>query len=143
MNVDFINIKSYLENKEENIYIKMFYYSIIVGVLLIFAIVFSSCKKKNIYYENILYMKDNYVILSIDYNELEPIINKEKVIIIDNKKYNYVIKEINILDSNLVYQVKIDIKNNKELYENVFYKYKILLKEESLLNYIVRVIKGG
>lgn len=141
MNIDFENIKSYLENKEENIYLKMFYYSIIIGVLLILVVIYSSYKKKDVYYENVLYLKNNEVYLLVGYNELEHLTNS-KSIIVNDKLYNYSIKDIDLNENSLSYEVKIisgflDIK-----YENVFYKYKVLLREESILKYIARIVKG-
>lgn len=142
LNINFMNIKEYLDNKEENIFIKSFYYSIIIGVLLILVVVFSSYKKKDLYYENILYVKDNNIILTIPIEELELIVNNNKMIIYD-KTYLYKIEDIDTVNNdNLCYQVRIKFNYNDFNYSNVFFEYKILLKEESILRYIVRIIKG-
>lgn len=142
MNVDYVEIKEYLKNKEENIYLRTFVYSVIISVLLILVIVFSSYKKKDLYYEDVLYLKDGMIVLMINYENLE-YITSNKQLIINNKKYNYLIKEIDISESNnLYYEVKMVINMNDFKYQNVYYQYKILLKEESILKYIVRVLKG-
>jgi len=147
MNISFMNIKSYLDNKEENIFIKSFYYSVIIGVLLILIIVFSSYKKKDLYYENVLYIKDNNIILTIPINELELIVNNKKLIIYENE-YFYKILDIELVNKGeMYYQIKINLKGNnldynKFNYTDALFEYKILLKEESILRYIVRIIIG-
>lgn len=142
MNIDFVDIRSYLENKDEKIYIKVFLYSVIISVLLILVIVYSSCKKKDLFYENVLYVKNDEIILMINYEELEHI-TKNNQIIINDIKYNYLIKEIELSNSNnLYYEIKIFLNGSDFRYNNIYLKYKILLKEESILKYIVRVLKG-
>ena len=144
MNVDFVDIKSYIENKEQNIFIKAFIYSLIIGVLLIFVVVFSSYKKKNLYYKNVLYIENEQITLTIPMNELELIMNNNKMIIY-NKIYLYKIEDIVLVnDESCYYKVKISFNSNSNnfLYSNAVFEYKILLKEESILRYIVRVIKG-
>lgn len=142
MNINFLNIKSYLENKEENIFIKAFYYSVFIGVLLILVVVFSSYKKKDLYYENVLYVENNDIILTIPINELELIINNNKIIIYE-KQYLYKIDDIVIVnDNSLYYKIKIKLNYDSFNYSNVILDYKILLRKESILSYIVRIIKG-
>lgn len=141
MNIDFININTYLENKEENVFIKSFYYSAIIGVLLILVIVISSYKKKNTYYENILYIENNEIVLTVKYNELERIINN-KEIIINDKKYTYKINNIGINNGDMEYKINILLSDQNFLYNNVFTSYRILLNEESFWKYIVRTVKG-
>ncbi len=142
MNIEFINLKSYLESRERNIFIDAFWYSVIIGVLLILVVLFSSLKKKDVYYENTLYVENNEVILIVDYEKLELITNNREIII-NERSYYYQVKDISILsDNNLYYQIKILIDNYQNNFNNVILKYKILLREENILKYIVSVIKG-
>ena len=142
MDVNFSNIKSYLDNKEENIFIKAFYYSVLISVLLIFVVVFSSCQKKDLYYENVFYVENNEITLIIPINELELVLNNSKMIIY-NKTYQYQIDDINIVsDNGISYKIKIKFNCNDFEYSDAIFEYKILLKEESILQYIVRIIKG-
>lgn len=139
LNNEFINIRTYLENKDENVFTKSFYYSSIVGVLLILVVVFSSCQKKNTYYKDVLYIENNDIILTIKYDKLEHIVSNNEIIIYD-KTYTYRIDSISI-NNNMEYKIKI-LLNYNNLYNNVFLDYRILLNEESIWNYIVRVLKG-
>lgn len=141
MNIDFVRINDYLENKDENVLVRGFVYSSIVGVLLILVIVLSSLKKRDVYYENILYYENNNIVLYVNYNELDNILNYCKLKV-NNDEYSYYIKDINVIDlNNLKYQVFIGI-NRHNLRENVIYKYQILIKEESVLNYLIKVVRG-
>lgn len=142
MKVEFIELKSYLEHKEQNIFIKGFWYSIIISVLLILVILFSSCKKKNLYYENILFVENNAVFLTVNYNDFELINNNHKLII-NNELYNYSIKNTSVINNgNLYYQFEISINEQFFDIDNGIFKYKILLQEESILKYLVRIVKG-
>lgn len=140
MNIDYINIKTYLENKNENISLKAFWYSTIVGVLLILVIVFSCYQKKNLYYENILLIDNDKIILKINYQEIDKILANNKIII-NGIEYNYRINNIQFNQDDYNYKVNI-ILNVKLLINNGILDYKIPFDEESILNYIVRVMKG-
>lgn len=142
MNIEFTEINDYLENKEENIFIKAYWYSLIVGVLLILVVLIASFYKKNLYYENILLMESNEFVLTISYEDIGLIINNNQIII-GNDSYNYYVREVNILDSsNLTYQIRIFINGYSNYQSNIFYNYKILLRKETILEYLVRVLKG-
>ena len=142
MNVEFINLKAYLEEKEKNIFIKSFWYSITIGVLLILVVLFISYEKKDLYYENILIIENNAVFLNVNYNDWE-LIKNNKEIIIGDKRYNYHIKNINFVNNgNLYYQIEILINDRFVNIEQGLLEYKIFLREESILKYLVRVVKG-
>ena len=141
MNIEFTKLKDFLQNKDENIYIKAFYYSAIIGILLILVVLYSCCKKKNLYYENTLYIENNEIILTINYDKLEYITDNNKIIINGNV-YNYKVIDINIFNNgNIFYQIKISI-NSDIVLNDLILEYKIFLKEERVLEYIVRVLKG-
>lgn len=142
MNVEFNDIKDYLENKEDCIYLEAYWYSIIIGVLLILVVFISSCYKKNLYYKNILMIQNDMIILNIDYEDLGLIIDNNQIII-DDYSYDYQVLDVNILNaSNLSCEIRIFINEYINFDNKVFYQYKILLKEESILEYLVRVVKG-
>ena len=141
MNIEFTKLKDFLQNKDENIYIKAFYYSAIIGILLILVVLYSCCKKKNLYYENTLYIENNEIILTINYDKLEYITDNNKIIINGNV-YNYKVIDINIFNNgNIFYQIKISI-NSDVILNDIVLEYKIFIKEERVLEYIVRVLKG-
>ena len=141
MNIEFTKLKDFLQNKDENIYIKAFYYSAIIGILLILVVLYSCCKKKNLYYENTLYIENNEIILTVNYDKLEYITDNNKIIINGNV-YNYKVIDINIFNNgNIFYQIKISI-NSDVILNDIVLEYKIFIKEERVLEYIVRVLKG-
>lgn len=140
MNIDFINLKTYLENKEENVFIKGFCYSVIIGVLLILVIIFSCYQKKDLYYEDILFIDNSQLFFKINYQEIDKVLKNNEIIIHDNK-YCYRVRNIIFDNNSYNYQVSIILDDNL-LIDNGILDYKILIKEESILKYIVRVMKG-
>lgn len=141
MNIDFITMDEYLEEKKEMFGNKVFYYSTIVGVLLIMLIVYCTIKNKDSFYENVFFVQNDRIVLLIDYNKLEHLISNN-YLIYKEKKYYYSIKEINLIEENLIYEVSILLNYNGKFYENVLYKYQIFICRENMLNYFGRIIKG-
>jgi len=141
MAFDFIDIKTYLQNKSENIFLKGFWYSIIVSVLLIIIIFISSIMKKDLYYKDVLIIDDYSVYLIVNYTELD-LINNNNKIIINEKTYSYYVDNVNLISDNLHYQIKILINEPFYKFRYGSYEYKIFLQEESLLSSFVRVMKG-
>ena len=141
MNIETLEIKGYCKN-ENNIEIRIFLYSLVVGSLLVCLIVLMSFLNKDLYYQNTLIINSNQTaMINVLINDLN-IIKNNNYLIIDNKKYYYNILDIELVnDINLYYQV--NIKLNSDLLVNSINSCKILVNKESIFNYIVRIIKGG
>ena len=141
MNVETFE-KDSLKVRTGNIDTRIFVYSSVVGFLLVFLIVIICLLKKDLYYQNELVIinheKALLNILPMDLN----IIEKNKYLELNNHKYYYNIEKIELINTNpIYYQVTLSIKN--ELLVNSINSCKILLRKENMLNYIVRIIKGG
>lgn len=141
MNIETLEIKGYCKN-ENNIEIRIFLYSLVVGSLLVCLIVLMSFLNKDLYYQNTLIINSHQTaMINVLINDLN-IIKNNNYLIIDNKKYYYNILDIELVnDINLYYQV--NIKLNSDLLVNSINSCKILVNKESIFNYIVRIIKGG
>lgn len=141
MNIDTVEVKNYYKN-EINIEIKIFIYSLVVGFLLVCLIVLMNLLKKDMYYQNSLIINTNQsAIINVLLDDLN-IIKNNNYLIIDNKKYYYNILDIELInDLNLYYQVNLNL--NSDLLVNSINSCKILVRKESLFNYIIRIVKGG
>jgi len=136
-----IEIKDYYKN-EVCLETKVFIYSLVIGFLLVLLIVIMNFLKKDLYYENNLIIESNqHAMINVLLGDLK-IVENNSYLIIDNRKYYYKIKEIEIInDINLYYRIKLQLDNN--LLVNSINSCKILVRKENIFNYIVRVIKGG
>ena len=139
MNIETSFIKDYNKDRIE---IKAFVYSIVVGSLLVCLIVSMNLLKKDLYYKNnIVIESDQYAVINVLYSDLN-IIKNNNYVIINNKKYHYSIKEIELIkDINLYYRIYLNLNN--DLLINSINPYKILVRKESIFSYIVRIIEGG
>jgi len=136
-----IEIKDYYKN-EVCLETKVFIYSLVIGFLLVLLIVIMNFLKKDLYYENNLIIESNqHAMINVLLGDLK-IVENNSYLIIDNRKYYYKIKEIEIInDINLYYRIKLQLDNN--LLVNSINSCKILVRKENIFNYIVREIKGG
>lgn len=142
MNVDNIEIVSYDKNSKVSLELKVFLCSLVVGFLLVCLVVVMNLLKKDLYYQNNLIIISNHnVMFNVLKDDLD-IIKDNSYLIIDNKKYYYHISSIELVnDINVYYRVNLDLDNN--LLVNSINSFRILIREESLFNYIVRIVRGG
>ena len=141
MNIETIKVKDYYKN-ESNIEIKVFMYSLVVGSLLVWLMILMIFLKKDLYYQNSLIINSNQnAMINVLLDDLS-IIKNNNYLIIDNKKYYYDVLDIKLVDNlNLYYRVNLNL--NSDLLVNSINSCKILVRKESLFNYIVRIVKGG
>jgi len=141
MNVEMFKKNSLNENKN-SVEIKIFMYSAVVGFLLIILIVVMSIVEKNLYYQNsLIIINEKRALLNVLPMDLS-ILEKNKYMLIDNKKYYYKIEEIELInENNIYYQIILDMNN--DLLINSINSCKILIRKEKMFNYITRIIRGG
>lgn len=122
--------------KKSNIYTSLFVIIIISTIILLIIL------KKNLYYENDIYVDHNNKIsyvLKQDYDYLQ----NNNFITINNKKYFYRINLIELInDTTIYYKVYLEIEG-LDIPPGSIQKYRVLVKKESILNYIVRIMKGA
>lgn len=115
-------------------------YTLIFILILISMTILLLLMKKNLYYENDLYISDinkTTYILKQDYDYIK----NNNYITINNRNYFYKIKEIELInDTTIYYKVYLDI--DLDIPKGSIQNYKILVKKESILNYIIRIMKG-
>lgn len=141
MNIETLDI-NLMKKNNKSIENKLFIYCSVVGFLLIFLAVIMCLSNKDLYYQNnVFIVNQKQAILYVMPNDLN-IIKDNKFLVIDNNKYYYEINKIDLIsDKSLYYQINLYMKN--DLLINSFSSYKILLRKESLLSYMLRIIKGG
>ena len=115
-------------------------YTLIFILILISMTILLLLMKKNLYYENDLYISDinkTTYILKQDYDYIK----NNNYITINNRNYFYKIKEIELInDTTIYYKVYLDI--DLDIPKGSIQNYKILVKKENILNYIIRIMKG-
>lgn len=141
MNIETLDI-NLMKKNNKSIENKLFIYCSVVGFLLIFLAVIMCLSNKDLYYQNnVFIVNQKQAILYVMPNDLN-IIKDNKFLVINNNKYYYEINKIDLIsDKSLYYQINLYMKN--DLLINSFSSYKILLRKESLLSYMLRIIKGG
>lgn len=141
MNVAMFEQYNSSENKND-IEVKIFMYSAVVGFLLIILLIVMNKLDKDLYYQNNLIIINNKsTLLNVLPMDLR-IIEKNNYLMIDNKKYYYNIEKIELINENSVYyQIILDMQN--DLLVNSLKSCKILIRKEKMFNYIIRIIKGG
>lgn len=122
--------------KKSNNYTSLFVIIIISTMILLIIL------KKNLYYENDIYVDHNNKIsyvLKQDYDYLQ----NNNFITINNKKYFYRVNLIELInDTTIYYKVYLEIEG-LDIPPGSIQKYRVLVKKESILNYIVRIMKGA
>ena len=108
----------------------------IFGITVFFLIVSLFLLSKNYYYENVMIIKDDKVLLVVDKKIINDITKKSKIIVNDISS-NYSINNI-ISDGDICY---IDIKLETNIINNQNMKYKIFLRKERMIEYFIRIIK--
>lgn len=141
MNVAMFEQYNSSENKND-IEVKIFMYSAVVGFLLIILLIVMNKLDKDLYYQNNLIIINNKsTLLNVLPMDLR-IIENNNYLMIDNKKYYYNIEKIELINENSVYyQIILDMQN--DLLVNSLKSCKILIRKEKMFNYIIRIIKGG
>ena len=141
MNVAMFEQYNSSENKND-IEVKIFMYSTVVGFLLIILLIVMNKLDKDLYYQNNLIIINNKsTLLNVLPMDLS-IIENNNYLMIDNKKYYYNIEKIELINENSVYyQIILDMQN--DLLVNSLKSCKILIRKEKMFNNIIRIIKGG
>ena len=117
-----------------NYFNKRYLKIIIVIVIILFLVLFLI--KKNYYYENDIIQNSDGIILLVDKDMINSI-KRQRTIVINNIESDYDINKV-INDKDICYleiNLKTDIKNIEKA------KYKIFLGKETILEYIIRIIK--
>ena len=116
-------------------------YLVIIIISLMIVFLYLVFNKKNIYYENELMVLDhNYVVTYILKSDLSYLNNHNKLLI-DNKEYSYKIKDLELISGiETYYKVQMELKN--DFLKNSFNNYKVIVRKENLLKYIIRLMKG-
>lgn len=142
MDINYVNMEELREIADDKLDIRVFLSHFFIILFLSLIIVLMFYCKKNMYYEsNLLVTNDNEVMLKSNFEKVEKIINREEIIIND-KTISYQVKKV-MVDSDYNYLVYLDINLGQLNIINALLPGKILLKEENLINYFIRVIKGG
>ena len=116
-------------------------YLVIIIISMVIVILYLFFSKKNIYYENELMVLDhNYAVTYILKSDLS-YLNSHSRLIVDNKEYDYKIKDLELISGiETYYKVQIELKN--DFLKNSFNNYKVIIRKENLLKYIIRLMKG-
>ena len=142
MDINYVNMEELREIMDDKLDIGVFLSHFFIILFLSLIIVLMFYCKKNMYYEsNLLVTNDNEVMLKSNFEKVEKIINREEIIIND-KTISYQVKKV-MVDSDYNYLVYLDINLGQLNIINALLPGKILLKEENLINYFIRVIRGG
>lgn len=112
-------------------YLFFFFLCLLIIILMLTLI------KKKLVYQNMIDIDANKGVLLVEKHYLEKVKNKNKILLNDIS-YDYNIEKIEEKDN--VYLITISFPYEINL--NVNY-YQILLEEESIIKYIIRIIKGG
>ena len=110
--------------------------NIVIVLLIIILIILGLLIQKKYYYINKVTKVGNNVVLVVEKEYLK-IIKKTNKIIIDNIESDYSINKEEVLDE--IVFLYVDIKKTINIESNN--TYKIYLGKESLLEYIIRVVK--
>lgn len=114
-----------------------FKYNVVFAIILLIIVFSLLFIKKKYYYQNIINFKDNKNAILMVNNENIEIVKKHNELIFNNLSMKYYIDNIEENDNNYLVSVHFDIGIN--IQDNV---YKILLYDETLIKYIIRVIGG-
>ncbi len=137
-----MNISEYEEFDDNKLYLKTFIYSFVVGFLLVLCIIGLIYLKKNTYYENKLIVDSNETMTYVLKEDVNKIVNNHELMI-NQKKYYYKINELELInDVNPGYLVRLKIYNFDNYVKDSNLEYKVLVKKESIFNYLLRIIGG-
>ena len=129
-----INIFNSLDRKVFNI---VFKYNIIFLMILLINTFMLILWKKDYYMENIINFIDNKNALIITNKKDFNMVSKSNKLWLNNGEFMYYIDKVEEREKDYVLNVHF---NNEILTKAPVYK--ILLKKESMLEYIIRIIKG-
>ena len=109
---------------------------LMLSLIIIIAILILVVKKR--YYQNLIYyVNDKKISIIVDTKNLNKVKNN-KYITIDGVDYKYNIDKIEKKDNFYIVTIdmSLNLKSNSETY-------KILLEKENLLQYLIRITRGG
>lgn len=109
---------------------------IVMFLALVIMIMLFTIKKDHYYVNTITKVGDEYVLV-VEKDKLNNILGKNKITI-NNKEMNFSINKKEVLEE--VSFLYIKIENNIEIKQNS--TYKIHLGKESLIEYIIRIVKN-
>ena len=141
--IERLNWKVKMKNLFDNDYIKIndaaFRYVVIIIILLTILIIGLNVLKKDYYYQNIVKIKEKEkVILIVDKKYINKI-KENSEIIINDIIMNYNIEKIEEIENMYYVTIKLECEVDLEKVST----YKILLSKEKYISYFIRIIKGG
>lgn len=131
----------------KTISIKTLSFTLIILFVFILLIIYSFNKNYEKYYTVVGCYNDSNVSLYVEIDKINSII-KNNYLLIDNKKYEYIVYSIDeeiINDNNKNYQ-KVNIKLNlddKYRINNYLFEVKILKERKKVILYLKDILKGG
>ena len=129
-----INIFNDIDRKIFNIAFK---YNIIFLIVLLIVVFTLVLWKKDYYYENIINFIDNKSALIVVNKKNINMVNNNKTLLLNNMEIKYYIDKIEERENDYILTIHFD---NDIVTKTPIYK--ILLKKESLLEYVIRIIIG-
>ena len=137
-----MNLFDYNELDDRQLYKRSIGSSFIVAFFIVCLIIFLIIYQKKMYYESELVIDNNYAITYILKEDLH-YLTKNHSIEINKNNYFYKIDEIELINEARVgYLVKMKIYSLDNYQKETSLNYRVLVKEESLFNYLFRVIGG-
>lgn len=123
---------------DRELMVDSFKYNVTIFTILLIIISLSFFIKKKFFYQNTInYVDNKNAILLVDKQNIN-IVKEYQELIINNLSMNYNIDTIEENDNYYLVKIHFDIEiNSKALL------YKIMLQDETLIKYIIRIIKGG
>ncbi len=148
MNVNWIDIKDYWQNKKLELKIPYFKYLLLI-IIPFFAlmIIIFKCFYSQYYLNEGLVTERNNLIINVNPKDLNKILQHEKILIA-NQTYLYKVTNISekyLYQEGIIYQtlnLKINLDKSINL-KNYNTKIRILVARKRLINILLELIKGG
>ena len=112
------------------------FYLIVLIVITIIIILTLLTAERDYYYENIISLIDNKIVLIVEKKHINDIKNSKKILV-NGIESSYSINKIT--PEKEVCLIDISLKPNIAIDKN--YKYKILIRKEKIIEYIIRIIE--
>lgn len=141
-----LNVNDYLLQYKRKLPNILLIWTIILTFIIVFIVIINNTFKLKNYYQLNGIVKDSYLSILMPIYDINSIVNND-IIYIDNIKYSYKIKEIDveiIQEGTVFYQkifLDVDLKDKNFIDNNVI-KVKFVIKEMTILEYILYLFKG-
>ena len=123
-------------DKKNNRKEALIYNSLFIIMLILIIVLFLLIKKKRTYENSFYFSGENGAILLAN-KEATSYLKDKRKIFIDDIEYDFIIEKIEKKDNNflieIAFSVKIDTSTDR---------YQLIIGEETILNYIIRIVKG-